>query len=264
VQEIFMNVRFFSFILVAAAFVFSACSDDDNGGPVTPSTRISVTNMVPIAGPIGTVVSIRGTNFGTDPEELNIVFGGENIAPLSVTDTEIKVMVPASLSIGPSSIKLSRSGGAEVTVQFTVQDPVVGVWTSEGDDVAPLLYGPPFNIRKIVATLKADASYLMVQTDSTETVANLTGSYDTDAGNAPAPNDRIRTITIYQASPTSVTYEGIYEVTVDGTDVTMKLETIQTDPPLPGISKPTPEEGFGSTGGGQYGTINVQNYVKTK
>ena len=65
--------------------------------------------------------------------------------------------------------------------------------------------------------------------------------------------------------PTSITAEGIYEVTVagDGT-VSMKYEIAQTQPPLAGVTKPTPEGGFGSTSGGLIGTINVQNYVKTK
>lgn len=259
-----MKLRFFPLVLLAAVIMVSACSDDDDNTPVTPSTKISVTNLVPIAGPIGTVVSIRGTNFGTDPEELTITFGGESVTPLSVTNTEIQVAVPASLPIGPSSIKLRRGSGSEVTVQFTVQDPIVGIWTSEGDDVAPLLYGPPFNVRKIVATFKSDGTYLVVQTDSTQTTLNLTGTYAADAGNAPAPNEHIRTITVYQASPTSITAEGIYQVTVNGTDVTMQYEIVQTEPPLAGVTKPTPEGGFGSTAGGAYGTINVQNYVKTK
>ncbi|MBE0643110.1 MAG: IPT/TIG domain-containing protein [Bacteroidetes bacterium] len=257
-----MKFRLLPFFLVAAMFVFSACSDDDDGTPVAPSNKISVTNLSPISGPIGTTVTIKGTNFGTDPAELTITFGGVTVTPTSVKDTEIKVMVPGSLAIGATSIKLKRGTGSEVTVQFTVEDPIVGTWTSEGANVAPLLYGAPFNVRKIVATFKSDGSYLVVQTDSSGTSLNLTGVYVAAAGNAPAPNDMIRTVTVNQGAPTSVTAEGIYEVTVGANSITMKYEIAQTEPPLAGVTKPTPALGFGSTAGGAFGMINIQNYVK--
>lgn len=258
-----MKFRLLPIFLAAALIVFSACSDDDDGTPVTPSTKIEVTNLSPIAGPIGTTVLVKGSNFGTDPAELTITFGGVTVTPVSVTNTEIKIVVPASLPIGPTSIKLKRGTGAEVTVLFTVQDPIVGSWTSEGVNVALLLYGPPFNIRKIVATFKADGSYIVVQTDSSQTSLTLTGIYAVAEGNAPAPKDKIRTITVNQGTPSSVTAEGIYEVTVDASTISMKYEIAQTEPPLAGVTKPTPTGGFGSTAGGAFGTINIQTYVKT-
>jgi hypothetical protein len=258
-----MKFRLLPFFLVAAMMVFSACSDDDGGDtPITPNNTITISNIIPIAGPIGSVVKLRGSNFGTDAAELNITFGGVSITADSVTNTEVFIRVPASLPIGTISIIIQRNNGKAITLQFTVEDPVVGVWISEGTNVAPLLYGAPFHVRKIVATFKSDGSYLVVQTDSSQTSLTLTGTYVALDGGAQAPNDQIRTITVNQASPSSVTAEGIYEVTVGTTEVTMNYEIAQTAPPITGVTKPTPAAGFGSTSGGLLGTINIQKYVK--
>lgn len=257
-----MKFRLLPLFLLAVLFVFVACSDDDST-PVTPTDSITLTNIVPLSGPIGTTVLIKGRDFGTDPAALTITFGGVVVTPVSVTDTEIKIIVPASLPIGATSIKIKKGTGQQKELQFTIEDPIVGVWTSDSTNVAPLLYGPPFNIRKIVATFKADGSYIVVQTDSSQTSLTLTGIYTAAAGGAPAPNDKIRTITANQGTPSSVTAEGIYEVTVAGDGgITMKYEIAQTEPPLAMVTKPTPEAGFGSTAGGAFGTINVQMYVR--
>jgi uncharacterized protein (TIGR03437 family) len=117
-----MKFRLLPFALVAALVIFSSCSDDDNGTPNTPSTKISITNLSPISGPIGATVSIKGSNFGTDPSELTITFGGVSVTAFSVTNTEIKIKVPASLPMGATSIKVRRGTGSDVTVQFTVED----------------------------------------------------------------------------------------------------------------------------------------------
>lgn len=258
-----MKFRLLPFFLVAAMMVFVACSDDDDDNtPITPNNTITITNVVPISGPIGSEVRISGTNFGTDATELTITFGGVSVTPVSVKDDEIILQVPAELPIGTTTLSIQRNNGKAVSIQYTVQDPIVGRWVSEGTNVAPLLFGAPFNIRKIEATFKADGSYLVVQTDSSGTSLTLTGTYVAQDGGAAAPNDMIRMITVNQAAPTSITAEGIYEVTVGTSDITMQYEIAQTAPPITGVTKPTPEAGFGSTSGGILGTINVQNYVK--
>ncbi len=258
-----MKFRLLPFFLVAAMMVFVACSDDDDGDtPVTPNNTITISNVVPISGPIGSEVRITGSNFGTDAAELNITFGGVTVTPVSVKDNEIIITVPAELPIGTTNLIIQRNTGKAITIQYTVQDPIVGRWVSEGMNVAPLLYGQPFHVRKIEATFKEDGSYLVVQTDSSGTSLTLTGTYVADEGGAAAPNDMIRTITVNQAAPTSVTAEGIYEVTVGTTEIMMQYEIAQTAPPLTGVTKPTPAAGFGSTSGGVLGTINVQKYVK--
>jgi hypothetical protein len=257
-----MKVRLSPLLLLAALF-FVACSDDDKSTPVNPVTNVNITGMVPITGPAGTIITVRGSNFGTDPSEMKITFGALSITPLSLTDTEIKFMVPLELAKGPTTIEIQRGTGKKASIQFTVEDPVVGIWISQGkDNIAPILYDAPFNIRKIVATFKADGSYLVVQTDSNNVTVTMTGSYVAEPGGAAPPNDRIRTISVLHAPPASFTAEGIYEVSIDQTNVSMRFEVVQTEPPLAGISKPTPQAGFGSTAGGLLGQRNVQKYAR--
>jgi hypothetical protein len=260
-----MKFRHLPFFMIAAMMVFVACSDDDGDNtPVTPNNTITISNIIPITGPIGSTVSLRGSNFGTDAAELTITFGGVAVTPVSLTDNEIVIQVPATLPIGATTIKVQRNDGKQVTVSYTVVDPIVGEWTSEGvNNIAPLLYNDPFLVRKIVATFKADGSYIVVQTDSSNVSLTLTGTYVGIAGGASAPNDNIRNITVTQGSPSSLTAEGIYEVTVGASEVTMMYEIVQTQPPL-GFAAPTAAAGFGSTAGGAFGVLNVQKYVKTK
>ncbi len=258
-----MKFRLLPLLLVGALFAFASCSSDDDGTPVIPSTKISVTNLSPISGPIGTTVTVKGTNFGTDAAELTITFGGVVVTPLSISNTEFKIRVPGSLPMGPTIFKVRRGTGSDVTVQFTVEDPIVGVWTSQDDDVAPLLSGAPLFLRKLVATFKADGTYILMQTDSSQSLKTFTGAYVAAAGGAPAPNDGIRTVTIAQAGdPNPIAVEGIYEVTVGDSTVTMKYEVVSPLPPLNGRTKPTPAGGFGSTDGGGIGTLNVQTYIR--
>lgn len=259
-----MKFRLLPFFLVAAMLVMVvACSDDDDGTPVTPTDKITVSNFSPISGPIGTTVTVTGTNYGTDAAALTITVGGVVVTPVSVTNTEIKFRIPSSLPMGATTIKIKKGSGTPLDLQFTVEDPIVGVWVSDSANVAPLLYGAPFHVRKIVATFKANGTYTVVQTDSSQTSLTLTGIYIAAAGGAAAPKDKIRIITVNQGTPSSLTAEGIYEVSVADGTVTMNYEIVQTEPPLAGVSKPTAEGGFGSTAGGAFGMINVQKYVRS-
>jgi len=138
------------------------------------------------------------------------------------------------------------------------QDPIVGTWVSEGGNVAPLLFNPPFRIRRIQATFNRDGSYVVVQRDSAGTEATLRGTYTTSPGGATGANANIRNIVANQNSPTAITAVGIYEVVGN----TMRYEVAQTQPPLQGVTPPTAAAGFGSTSGGAFGQANVQRYVR--
>ncbi|MBN1448220.1 MAG: IPT/TIG domain-containing protein [Bacteroidetes bacterium] len=259
-----MIYRFLPFLLCVAVLLFVSCSDDDDGGStVTPNYTITIKNVVPISGPIGSLVKITGSNFGTEPAELSITFGSIPVTPISLADDEIVLRVPAELEIGVTAISLQRMTGKQVTIQYTVQDPIVGKWVSEGMDVAQLLSGQEPFIRKVTATFRPDGSYLAVYTDSSDVSRTYTGSYFASDGGAPAPNDRIRQLELVQyASNDTLTFEGIYEVAVNDSNITMKLEIVQTDPAMPPMTPPTPAGGFGSTSGGTIGETNLQRYVK--
>lgn len=145
-------------------------------------------------------------------------------------------------------------------VVVTPSDVIVGTWVSSGSNVAPLLVALS-KYTKLTATFNADGTYKIVTLDSAGTQGTATGTYVTAAGGASAPYDTIRTIIATQMTPTALTAEGIYQVTVGASSTTMKYEVVQTVPAI-SATKPTAAKGFGSTSNGAYGTINIQKYVK--
>ncbi len=170
------------------------------------------------------------------------------------------------LVIASSMFLASCSKDETATEAPAPVDPMVGVWVSEGANLAPGLAIAPFNVVKIVATFNANKSYTVVQTDKNNVTTTLAGTYtnaettNTDAltttGTAGA---KIWTIVANQATPAAVTASGIYAIS--GTKMT--YEVIQTTPPLAGVSAPTAAGGFGSTtiAGTKY-AIYIQKYVK--
>jgi len=154
----------------------------------------------------------------------------------------------------------------ETTAPTTTKDPIVGVWVSDGANVAYGLKLAPFKVKKIVATFNENKSYTVVQTDSSDVTTTFTGTYSNPAS---TNSDTLSTsltkgATIYnivanQATPSSVTATGIYAIS--GTN--MSYEVIQTSPALTGVNAPTPAGGFGSTTivGVKY-PIYIQKYVK--
>ncbi|MCS7052626.1 MAG: hypothetical protein NZM09_02705 [Ignavibacterium sp.] len=135
------------------------------------------------------------------------------------------------------------------------EDPIVGTWISEGADVAPGLVSTLKTVR-IVATFNSNKTYNVVATDSAGAQVTYSGTYSVteNAGTT------IRSITLNQTQPTSVTSQGIYQV---GSNGFLKYEVIQTTPAIPGFTPPTAAEGFGSTkyNNTSLGQTWVQNFV---
>ena len=136
------------------------------------------------------------------------------------------------------------------------QDQIVNTWISEGADVAPGLVATLKTV-KIVATFNANNTYNVVATDSAGANVTYSGTYSVteNAGTT------IKSITLNQTVPTSVTSQGIYQVDANGF---LKYEVIQTTPAIPGFTPPTAVEGFGST---KYNSIPlgatwIQKFVK--
>ncbi|MFQ3609689.1 MAG: hypothetical protein SNJ55_13730 [Chloroherpetonaceae bacterium] len=176
----------------------------------------------------------------------------------------------ALMLVGAISLSFAACGDSEdSSTNPTPQDPIVGTWLAEGTttvggvpvpNVSPLLFGSPFNIRRIRATFNANGTYTVTTTDSAGTNATLTGTWTTSA--ADTAGITIRNITVNQTSPSTVTSRGIYQVTTSGSVTTMLYEIAQTEPPLQGVTPPTPRGGFGSTSGGAFGIANIQRYTK--
>jgi len=67
-----------------------------------------VTTVSPQFGVEGALVTIDGKNFGTDPNMIKVSFGGINGSIVSVTDTQIKVTIPAGGITGMLTVTIGN------------------------------------------------------------------------------------------------------------------------------------------------------------
>lgn len=249
--------------ILCTALVLGACSSDD-GTPTPPPVdeTITVSNFIPTAGPAGTVLLIKGSNFGTDASKFVVTFGTLIVPVDSLSNTEAKVTVPGTILLGPTLIKVQRGSGQAKTLQFTVQDPIVRAWVAEGLNVAPALYAPPQLLRKLtLQCFSASNAYTLTQVDSSGRSTIFTGEWNAAYGAGDNNSISLRTVTLTQATPSTMDAQGIYQVTiVNSKDISMKLEVVPTNPAV-GLTPPTAQGGFGSTGGAPAGDY-VSTFVK--
>jgi hypothetical protein len=130
---------------------------------------------------------------------------------------------------------------------------IVGEWYSAGSDVAVLL-STYFSIDSIYAKFNDNNTYT-VESYSQGAKTTMTGTYVQEKSNVGA----IWTITLNQTTPTALTSEGIFEVTLTSGKYVMRYEVVQTSPSI-GATPPTPAAGFGSSNGGALQTMNIQTY----
>jgi len=140
---------------------------------------------------------------------------------------------------------------------------IIGVWVSEGEDVAPLLAGPGVNVVRLDATFNTDGSFAASFVDRDDRVVAFTGRFRADTRTVP------HRVVLEQETPQVVRSEGIWTLSpVRAGQVsvgdTLRYEIAQTQPPLNGVTAPTPEGGFGSTSGGDFGADNVQTYRRVR
>ncbi len=83
---------------------------------ITPGPMI--TSVSPTIGPVGTVVTISGTHFGTTQGFSGVSFNGAVGNPTIWSDTSIVVPVPAGATTGPVSVTVGQAGASGGT--FTV------------------------------------------------------------------------------------------------------------------------------------------------
>ena len=110
----------------------------------------------------------------------------------------------------------STNGGAlgTINIQKYVRiagasgNSIIGEWLSAGDDVAPLLAGPPFNIDSIYAEFRDNNTYTVKQVDKAGVTLLLEGTY----ASTPSGVGNINNIVVNQSSPVPLTAQGIYEI----------------------------------------------------
>jgi hypothetical protein len=86
------------------------------GGSVTTP---HITTIDPTSGPVGTLVTITGSNFGITQGSSTVSFGGTAATVSSWSDTQIKATVP-SLQVGIYSVSVITNAGQSNIVAFNV------------------------------------------------------------------------------------------------------------------------------------------------
>jgi carbon monoxide dehydrogenase subunit G len=89
-----------------------------NGVSFTVLPTPDITNLSPSSGPVGTAVTITGTNFGATQGTSTLTFNGKTATPTSWSATTVQAAVPTSATTGP--VVLTVNGVASNGVTFTV------------------------------------------------------------------------------------------------------------------------------------------------
>jgi hypothetical protein len=247
-------------VLVMALIVttfFVSCNDDED-----PAVKGSIT--VTVSGlPTGAVADIMVSGPNDFSQTLT---ASAELTDLSVGVYEFEVAAVENdgsryiTSETTLTVNITDDTPETLGIEFaewSTVNGIVGTWVSAGDDVAVLLT-TYFSVDSIVATFKADQTYEVLQYAGGSTTAlTLEGTYSQTASST----GNIWTIQVDQTSPSTLTSEGIFEVTASDNPNSMQYEIVQTTPDI-GALAPTPEDGFGSTSAGAYGTTNIQVYKR--
>jgi hypothetical protein len=84
----------------------------------------TIVDFTPQAGPPGTVVTVRGTNFGTDPRAVDAQIGGTKLPVRDARDTRMAVEIPPGIASGRLSIRVYGAGPVWSDASFTARAPL--------------------------------------------------------------------------------------------------------------------------------------------
>jgi hypothetical protein len=110
-------------------------SQSSNGSTFTvsaPATGPSITSLAPNVGPVGTAVTIAGTNFGVGQGSSTVTFNGVSATVTSWSSTSIVVTVPSGATTGSVVVTVSSqaSNGLSFTVSPTNSGGATNGWNS--------------------------------------------------------------------------------------------------------------------------------------
>lgn len=102
------------------------------GGTVTPSPSVpTISSFTPTSGPVGTPITIVGTNFDPSPAGNAITLNGTSCTTLGAQPTQLNTAVPNNGTTG--QIRVTTSAGTALSsTNFTVTTPSPGGGTGGG------------------------------------------------------------------------------------------------------------------------------------
>jgi hypothetical protein len=88
----------------------------------------NIVSFTPASGPVGTGVTITGTNFGTDPAAVQIKFNGVLASPQQVSPTSLLTVVPQGATTGKITVTVNGKTATSAS-SFTVTSLAGWVYT---------------------------------------------------------------------------------------------------------------------------------------
>jgi len=100
-------------LLFGLSVVITSCNNDDEPEPV-----LSITSFTPTTAPVGSTITITGTNFNATSASNKVLFGTAEAPIISASPTQLVVTVPAGAVDGPITVQ-ANSQSAVSTSSFT-------------------------------------------------------------------------------------------------------------------------------------------------
>ncbi len=100
--------------------------------PLPPSAP-SISNLAPSVGPIGTSVTISGTNFGATQGTSTVKFNGVTATPSNWSNTSITCPAPAAATTGPVVVTVNAIASNGVTFTVASVGSITGTVTRASD-----------------------------------------------------------------------------------------------------------------------------------
>lgn len=183
---------------------------------------------------------------------------GDSIAVIKLftsgfaTGEELLTLKPSANASIVDAKAIPMRDNQEISVKLA-DIGLIGEWLSTGADLSPLFQS--FGFDSVYFNFKPDGTYSF-RSRTTGGIQNLlSGDYEQ---NKSGTGD-IRLIRLLQKTPVNSVIEGIF-APANGNPVSMTFETVQTQPAITGLTAPTPEAGFGSSG--LIGSDNTQVFVR--
>ncbi|UII75973.1 BspA family leucine-rich repeat surface protein [Flagellimonas sp. HMM57] len=125
------KIHFLVLMMLSVGMFIISCSSDDNG-TTSPTTveKPTISGFTPSSGPVGTQVTINGTNFSTTPASNTVKIGNTTATVSVATTTKLTISVSQGATTGAVSVGV---GGETVTGStFTVTE-------TEAQNTAPVI-----------------------------------------------------------------------------------------------------------------------------
>ncbi len=149
-----------------------------NGVLFTLTPNISSLN--PSSGPVGSSVTVTGTNFGGTQGTSTVTFNGTAATPSSWSTTSITVSVPNSLTTNTYGVVVTVGGFASNTLNFTVTPAITSVNPTSGPIGTPVtITGTNFGavesleLRRVGATQASSCQFQTARRPATSSLLSV-------------------------------------------------------------------------------------------